>query len=99
MRDEWLVLDLCGYGHRALDGVVRRTNRESHIRRLEVDRRRPRSCMVASKGRRLSSTVRVLTRTMSRTTSPGSDENHVSDDELQTQELQSVGRQRGASCL
>ena len=23
MRDEWLVLDLCGNGHRDLDGVVR----------------------------------------------------------------------------
>ena len=72
VRDEWPVLDLCGHGHRALDGVVKRTNRESHIRRLEVDRRRPRRLYGGVQEQRLSST------------SPGSDENHVSDDELQT---------------
>ena len=68
MRDERLVLDLCGYGHRALDGVVRRTYREpisDGWKSTEGDRG---GCMVASKGRRLSST------------SPGSDENHVADD-------------------
>ena len=31
-RDEWLVLDLCGNGHRGPDGVVRRTACESHFR-------------------------------------------------------------------
>ena len=34
VRDEWLVLDLCGNGHRDLDGVVGRTVCESHFRRL-----------------------------------------------------------------
>ena len=34
-RDEWLVLDLCGNGHRDPDGVVGRTICESHFRRLQ----------------------------------------------------------------
>ena len=40
VRDEWLVLDLCGNGHCDPDGVVRRTVRESHWTG-EVGRRRP----------------------------------------------------------
>ena len=32
VRDEWLVLDLCGNGHCDPDGVVRRTVCESHFR-------------------------------------------------------------------
>ena len=34
VRDEWLVLDLCGNGHCDPDGVVRRTVCESHFTRL-----------------------------------------------------------------
>ena len=34
VRDEWLVLDLCGNGHCDADGVVMRTVCESHFRRL-----------------------------------------------------------------
>ena len=34
VRDERLVLDLCGNGHCDPDGVVRRTVCESHFRRL-----------------------------------------------------------------
>ena len=34
VRDEWLVLDLCGIGHCDPDGVVRPTACESHFRRL-----------------------------------------------------------------
>ena len=34
VRDEWLVLDLCGNGHCDPDGVVKRTVCESHFRRL-----------------------------------------------------------------
>ena len=34
VRDAWLVLDLCGNGHRDPDGVVKRTVCESHLRRL-----------------------------------------------------------------
>ena len=34
VRDEWLVLDLCGNGHCDPDGVVRRTVCESQFRRL-----------------------------------------------------------------
>ena len=42
VRDEWLVLDLCGSGHCDPDGVVKRTVCESHFRRpqsAEGDRR------------------------------------------------------------
>ena len=48
VRDERLVLDLCGTGHCDPDGVVRRTVCESHFRRLwsaEGDRR---ECCVAT---------------------------------------------------
>ena len=34
VRDEWLVLDLCGNGHCDPDGVVRRTVWDFHFRRL-----------------------------------------------------------------
>ena len=34
VRDEWLVLDLCGNGHCGPDGVVRRTVCDSQFRRL-----------------------------------------------------------------
>ena len=33
MRDEWLVPDLCGNGHRDPDGIVRRTIWDFHVRR------------------------------------------------------------------
>ena len=88
VRDERLVLDLCGYSHRASGGVVRRTNHEpisDDWKSTEGDRG---GCTMASKGGLSAQLVRVLERTMLRTMI------------LQTQELQqSVGRQRGTSCL
>ena len=71
-----------------LAGVVRRTNHEpisDDWKSTEGDRG---GCTMASKGGLSAQLVRVLERTMLRTMI------------LQTQELQqSVGRQRGTSCL
>ena len=41
VRDEWLVLDLCGNGHCDPDGIVRRTVCESDFQTTVVGRRRP----------------------------------------------------------
>ena len=73
VRDERLVLDLCGCGHRASGGVVRRTNCEPHIRRLEVNRRRPWKLHDGVQGEEIES---------ERSTGPGSDENHVADEDI-----------------
>ena len=66
MRDERLVLDLCGYRHRASGGVVRRTNHEpisDDWKSTEGDRG---GCTMASKGGLSAQLVRVLERTMLR---------------------------------
>ena len=70
MRDERLVLDLCGYSHRASGGVVRRTNHEpisDDWKSTEGDRG---GCTMASKGGLSAQLVRVL------------EKNHVADDDI-----------------
>ena len=67
VRDERLVLDLCGYSHRASGGVVRRTNHEpisDDWKSTEGDRG---GCTMASKGGLSAQLVRDLERTMLRT--------------------------------
>ena len=54
-RDEWLVLDLCGNGHRDPDGVVGRTICESHVRRLEPAEGDRRECCMATSTVKMSS--------------------------------------------
>ena len=41
MRDEWLVLDLCGNGHSDPDGVVRSTIWDFQFQMTAVSRKRP----------------------------------------------------------
>ena len=80
VRDERLVLDLCGYGHRASGGVVRRTNHEpisDDWKSTEGDRG---DCTMASKGGLSAQLVRVLERTMLRTLILQTQEHPVCDE-------------------
>ena len=79
MRDERLVLDLCGYSHRASGGVVRRTNHEpisDDWKSTEGDRG---GCTMSVQGR------------IERSTGPGSGENHVADDDIADARTATIG--------
>ena len=57
MRDEWLVLDLCGNGHRDPDNVVRCTIWDFHIRWLQSAEGDRRECCVATSNETSSNTM------------------------------------------
>ena len=57
MRDERLVLDLCGNGHCDPDGVVGPTVCESHGQMTEVGRRRPTRMLHNYVQRKMSSSI------------------------------------------
>ena len=60
MRDEWLVLDLCGNGHGDPDGVVRSTLWDFHFRRLQSAEGDRRECCVETSNGTSSNTMQDI---------------------------------------